>query len=199
MITAEHINSFLPFLSTLIWQIIVAIVIWVFRSELCALLRRIAKVKHGETELTFQESSPNALEPSPVATEALQIRDEEGFFTSRGIEDLVQRSKYLVNSESLRDSILVFKTPEQHTWLIATDQQIFFVLDDEDTRSSQRLIQHRLPLQSALPVSTKQKAREVGVFQLGTSDWWYYSMDILGKPPKAKQRLEVFVKTILGK
>jgi hypothetical protein len=130
--------------------------------------------------------------------EEIKTKGEEKFISSRGIEELVQRSNYFGDSENIRNTILVFSTPQQHTWLIATNQQIFFVLDDEDTRSSQRLIQYRLPLQAALPVTTKQDTREVGVFQLGASDWWYYSMDILGNPSEAKQRLELFVKTVMG-
>lgn len=191
-------DSWLPFLSTLIWQIIVIIGIYLFRSELLALLKRVARLKHGETEVFFQESSTKALDPSPVATEALKLRDEEGFFTLKGIEELILKSKYLESSESLRDSFLVFRTPSQHTWLVATNKQVFFVLDDERTRANQRLIQYRLSLEKALPVDTEQESARSGAFRLGESDWWYYSIDLLGKTLKARQRLEVFVQTAMG-
>jgi hypothetical protein len=191
-------DSWLPFLSTLIWQIIVIIGIFLFRSELLALLKRVARLKHGETEVFFQEASTKALDPSPVATEALKLRDEEGFFTLKGIEELILKSKYIESSESLLASFLVFRTPSQHTWLVATNKQVFFVLDDEHTRANQRLIQYRLSLEKALPVDTEQESARLGVFQLGESDWWYYSIDLLGKSLKARQRLEVFVQTAMG-
>ncbi len=191
-------DTWLPFLSTLIWQIIVIIGIFLFRSELIALLKRVARLKHGETEVFFQESSAKALDPSPVVTEALKLRDEEGFFTLKGIEELILKSKYLESSESLCDSLLVFRTVSQHTWLVATDKQVFFVLDDERTRANQRLIQYRLSLEKALPVDTEQESEHSGAFRLGESDWWYYSIDLLGKTLKARQRLEVFVRTALG-
>ena len=191
-------DSWLPFLSTLIWQIIIIIGIFLFRSELLALLKRVAHLKHGETEIFFQESSTKALDPSPVATEALKLRDEEGFFTLKGIEELILKSKYLESSESLRDSFLVFRTPNQHSWLVATSKQVFFVLDDKRTRANQRLIQYRLSLEKALPVDTEQESARSGTFRLGESDWWYYSIDLLGKTLKARQRLEVFVQTAMG-
>jgi len=185
----------LPFISTLIWQVIVVACLWAFRSELRALLKRILSVKHGQTEVLFQQPSPEALEPSPLASEALEIRDEQGFFTKQGIEKLVKESKYFGTDDNLRDSILVFSTEEQHTWLVATDRRIFFVLDDEKTRLNQRLIQTLIPLEEALPVHTQPESAVAGSFRLGKSAYWYYSYDLLGKPDKAMQRLSVFVNT----
>jgi hypothetical protein len=94
--------------------------------------------------------------------------------------------------------MLVYRTAKQHTWLIATNRQLFFILDDERTRANQRLIQYRLSLENALPVDTDQESEHSGSFRLGESDWWYYSIDLLGKPLKAKQRLDVFVRTAIG-
>ena len=190
-------DSWLSFLSILIWQAIVIGAIILFRSEVRLLLERVARLKHGDTEVIFQEPRSEALEPSPVVAEALKLRDDKGFFTQHGIGELVQKSKYLNKDEYLKDSILVFRTLQQHTWLVATTHQVFFILDDEGTRSSRRLIQHRLPLKSALPVGTKPDSADTGVFQLGKSDWWYYSFNLLGKPVKADQRLNVFVRTAM--
>lgn len=190
-------DSWLPFLSTLIWQAILIGAIVLFRREVRALLRRVGRLKHGSTEVIFQEPRAEALEPSPVVAKALELRDDKGFFTRNGIEELVRKSKYLEDDEDFKDSILVFRTSRQHTWLVATNRQVFFVLDDEGTRSSQRLIQYRLPLQSALPVSTEPDSAGTGAFQLGKSDWWYYSFALLGKPAKANQRLDVFLRTAM--
>ncbi len=188
----------MPFISTLIWQGVVVTVIILFRNEASALLKRLARVKHGQTEVIFQAPHREALDASPAAAEALELRDEEGFFTLRGAEELVRRSKYLDEHEELCESILVFQTGRQHTWLVSTNKQIFYILDDERTRASQRLIQYRLPLDSALPVDTESDSAGTEAFQLGGSDWWYYSYRLLGKPTKAKQRLETFVQAARG-
>jgi hypothetical protein len=190
-------HSGLEFVSTLIWQVIVAICLWQFRGELKALLKRILSVKHGDTEVLFQKPSDEALEANPVVEEALRIRDEEGFFTKQGIEKLVSDSKSLKGGRP-KDSILVFSTNEQHTWLVATESHIYFVLDDEGTRSSQRLIQKIIPLEEALPVHAEKESDEAGSFRLGKSGDWYYSYHLLGKPSKATQRLTAFVNSAKG-
>jgi hypothetical protein len=81
---------------------------------------------------------------------------------------------------------------------VTTNKHIFFILDDESIRANQRLIQYRLPLKSALPIDTESDSSGAGTFKLGESGWWYYSYDLLGKPLKARQRLEVFVRSAMG-
>jgi hypothetical protein len=186
----------LPFISTLIWQIILVACLWAFRSELRSLLKRILSVKHGNTEVLFQQPSPDALEPSPLASEVLKIRDEGGFFTKQGVENIVKESKYFRKDNTLKDSILVFSTEKQRTWLVATDSHVYFILDDECTRSSQRLIQTLIPLEEALPVHAQREDNLSGSFRLGKSAYWYYSFDLVGAPANATQRLSKFVNTI---
>lgn len=188
----EH---WLPFVSTLIWQIILVVALLMFKSELSLLFKRIARLRHGDTEVEFQKSSSEALETAPIATEVLALRDEYGFFTLQGIYDLVNTSKYLGPDEKTLDAILVFSTETQHTWLVSTDSQVFFILDDERTRATQRLIQRRALLSSTRPVQTQQESESSGSFRLGTSDWWYYSIALVGSPEPARRRLESFLKT----
>lgn len=187
-------DSWLSFGSILIWQCIVLVALYSFRSELRDLLQRLARLKHGETEVTFRQKAPETLEPSPVVAEALQLRDPHGFFTSHGIDDVLRRSSYLDPDEQIRDTLPVLRTAEQHTWLIATDRHIFFILDDEQTRAKGVLIQYRLPVDAALPVSTERESASTGAFRLGKSDWWYYSVDLIGMPSVAADRLQEFIR-----
>jgi hypothetical protein len=62
-------EAWLSFVSTLIWQITLIAVVLLFRKEARDLLGRVARLKHGETELIFQEARSEALDPSPVAKE----------------------------------------------------------------------------------------------------------------------------------
>ena len=191
-------SDILSFLSTLIWQAIIIVCLWSLRSEIRALFTRILSVKHGGTEVVFQEQAAAPLEPSPLVTETLEVRDEEGFFTKMGIERLVQQSRHFKRDDLLRDSILVFSTPRQHTWLIATSSDVYFVLDDESTRANQRLIQKLVPLSKAMPVNAQRESTDAGSFQLGESGYWYYSRHLLGPPSQAIRRLTSFIRTAEG-
>jgi hypothetical protein len=72
---------------------------------------------------------------------------------------------------------------------------VFFLLDDERTRASQRIIQLRQGLDNSFPVGTRDESETTGVFQLGQSGWWYYSFELLGAPGAARLRLESFLST----
>jgi hypothetical protein len=192
----EHLFKFF---STFIWQCIVFFVLYVFRKELKGLFERIASVKHNGTEVVFRQGSTNALEPSPDLKAVFTIRDEEGFFTKYGIGDIVRKSNYLQENEDIVDSLLVFKTKEQQTWLLSTNKYIFFILDDEETRTAQRLIQFRLSLESTIQARARKESDNTGTFQLGSSAWWYYSINLLGSPNDAETLLEDFVKKAKNK
>jgi len=188
----------LEFLSTLIWQAILVVCLWSLRSEIRALFKRLVSIKYGDTEAVFQEQAAAPLEPSPLASQAMKVRDEDGFFTNAGIEGLVQQSRYFKPNDSLRDSMLVFSTPRQHTWLVATSSDVYFILDDDSTRASERLIQMLVPLSEALPVNAQRESADAGSFQLGDSGYWYYSRNLLGPPKTAVHRLTKFIRTAQG-
>jgi hypothetical protein len=188
----------LEFLSTLIWQAILVACLWHLRSEIRALLKRLVSVKYGDTEAVFQEQAAVPLEPSPLASQAMKVRDEDGFFTKAGIDGMVQQSRYFKPNDSVRDAILVFSTTRQHTWLVATSSDVYFVLDDESTRANERLIQKLVPLSEALPVNAQRESADAGSFQLGDSGYWYYSRNLLGPPKTAINRLTAFIRTALG-
>ena len=188
----------LEFLSTLIWQAILIACLWSLRTEIRALFKRLVSIKYGDTEAVFQEQAAAPLEPSPLASQVMKVRDEGGFFTKAGIEELVQQSRYLKPGDSLRDSMLVFSTARQHTWLVATSSDVCFILDDESTRASERLIQKLVPLSKALPVNAQQESPDAGSFQLGHSGYWYYSLHLLGPPETAVRRLTRFIRTVQG-
>jgi hypothetical protein len=187
------VDPTLNFISTLIWQCIVAGCLWCFRSELRGLFEKITLFKYKETELHFQKTSGDELEPSPVAREVSKIRDESGFFTQAGIERIVKESRYFKEGDQLRRSLLVFSTARQHTWLVRSNSHIFFILDDEGTRASKRLIQKLVPINDALPVEAKAEDTDTGIFQLGNSGFWYYVYSLLGPHEIAKRRLTDFV------
>lgn len=186
-------KEILEFISSLIWPGIAVWVIWMFRNDFKELIGRIGSIKYGEAEFLFQETTTEALEPSELVKQAMEIRDEEGFFLQESIVNMIRNSAYLSKSEEIKDSILVFSTRWQHTWLVATSNQIFFVLDDERTRASKKLIQTRLPIAASTPVTAELRKGRIGAFKLGEGGSWYYSADLLGPPSVAEKRLTRFV------
>ena len=109
----------------------------------------------------------------------IDVRDKGGFLTRYGIKELVQNSQDLTSGENINETMLVFSPPNQRTWLVSTNKQVFFLLDDEKTRSTQQFIQYRQTLKDCLPITTRKDSDLSGSFQLGLSAFWYYSLNIL--------------------
>lgn len=187
-------KEILPFLSTLIWQVIIVVVLFQLRTEIKSLLKRIAKLKFKDAEFEFQESSAIALDAPPIAKQLLKLRDEKGFFTREGVFDLVNNSKYIDSGETVRDALLVFNTPSQHTWLVRSGKRLFYILDDEKTRTYQSLIQKMIDLPDITLVRTQKESDSSGIFNIEGTGWWYYSVAELGSPQNAKQKIDDFIK-----
>jgi len=183
---------------SLIWQAILVWVIWLFRADLQDLIARISSIKHGDTELGFQEPSSDEFAPSDLASKAMDLRDEEGFFRQDAICQIVSDSSYLQENEKVRDSMLVYRTRLQRTWLVVTNRQVFYVLDDENTRASQRLIQVREPLKKDQKIEANMRRQRTGNFKLGGVGPWLYSVDLLGPPSTAKLRLTRLIKEAIA-
>jgi len=109
----------------------------------------------------------------------------EGQFCSSGeIAREVQLSGRVERDETIVDQLLIFATHRQHTWLVATERSLVFVLDDAETRKEQRLVQRVMELTHALPVSASigvDGAATVG-FGRGELPRWYYSPTLFTSP-----------------
>ena len=58
---------------------------------------------------------------------------ERKFYTKDEIQDFISQSKhYDVNSESRGDSesLMIFKTSQQQTWLVSSSKRLYCILDD---------------------------------------------------------------------
>lgn len=182
------------FISTLIWQIIIVVTILLFSQELQNLLGRIAGFKAGGAEIVFQKAVTETNEAASVDSPALELRDAAGFFSLRGVMELVNTYPKLDSNEKASRGLLVFDTAQQHTWLVATQKRIFFILDDENTREAKNLIQLSVPIHDAVEVVTTLNSENAPVFKIGSSGFWYYSRHRLGDPKAAAEALERFVR-----
>lgn len=190
---ANILNALLPFLSTLIWQILLIYFIYYYRSELSKLLNRIVKLKIGDNEAYFQDAAEDA---KPLTGEA-KIQNErlgtEYFYTKDQIVQLVEKSGSILPIEKVGDPIKLFDTRKQHTWLVPTNKKLFCILDDKNTRTSGRLIQWILPLEEASPIIARAHKRTVGIVQIGSRRNWLYSQRLWSKPEFLEQEIKTLI------
>ena len=173
---AKNVETWLNFVSTLIWQILLAGIVFYFRSELAALFERIATVKVAGHEFTFQPKSPDAIAPGGEADDEIEILGPEGFFTEKGITRLIEKSRLIGANERVVSSLPLYQTPAQHTWLVATNKQLFCVLDDQEGRVTGKLIQWRMDLDEAHPIKDRPYKSDSGLVDIGKKRNWLYSV-----------------------
>jgi hypothetical protein len=172
----------LHFLSTLLWQAVIVWVLYFYRKEVRDFLLRVTGVKILGTELTapIQQPSTSATKVEETLRSSSE-RDAEGFYTKTGIMQLVQDTS--PRGEAVVDALLIFKTPKQHTWLVATQEKLYCVLDDADRRKTGELVQWALPLGDAEPISVKSSDEPTyGFLDIDDQTYWYYSRDLFPLP-----------------
>src|SRR5438552_5299835 len=137
----SDVPSYLKFLSTLIWQILVIAVLVYYRCELGDLLRNISKFKFFGVEGEVQKPVSQAPVVAAEATKKLAAVESGGFLTSDGLRQIVEASGLLDANEKIEATQLIFSTGRQHTWIVATASKLFCLLDDEEERSNGTVIQ----------------------------------------------------------
>jgi hypothetical protein len=132
---ADTVAPWLSFISTLIWQLIIVGALIYFRQRLDVLLSkqpRRLKVGGGGVELEWgleQPPSPEALSPGGEAEADFVL--PAGFLSSDDVTRLIADSGLVQPGEKVTRTLLLFDTKRQRTWLVATNQQLFCLLDGE--------------------------------------------------------------------
>ena len=84
----------------------------------------------------------------------------------------------LVKTDIVINTLLIFETSKQHTWMVTTTSKTYILLDDEHTRASKRLIQASFDKAKTLPLEVRNASRFKGlrVVKFAAQEtWWYYS------------------------
>ncbi|AYR24510.1 SAV_2336 N-terminal domain-related protein [Herbaspirillum rubrisubalbicans] len=99
-----------------------------------------------------------------------------------------------LGSSELR-CLLFFATDKQHSWLVASNHAMVFVLDDVETRRVARQIQRTSSWLDALPVMPKQNSLGESVVNFGASNTsdWYYSPTLFPSPRTLEQAVIAMV------
>jgi hypothetical protein len=88
-----------------------------------------------------------------------------------------------IEETSRAESLLIFQTSKQQTWLVATKAMLYCVLDDltEDFTKvqwsipAQRLVSHGRLI---IPISTHNKTERTGLVNIGEHQNWYFSRQL---------------------
>lgn len=192
---AKIYSSTLEFIGKLVWPIVILLVLHRFRIQLGHLLSRLGSVKVAGSEWVFQSQTGKAPEPSKELKRTTFEIGVDGFLTSRSIRAAVAESGLLEDGDAVAGDLLIFLTPEQRTWLIATDFHVFVLLDDEDTRKESQFIQTFFERSRTLPLEFRiSNGTEVVKFA-AENIWWYYSVDLFPTPSVLKEAVIRLVKT----
>lgn len=182
----------LEFLSTLIWQAMLVAGLYFFRREVAGLLAKVASIKFGDAEVSFQEPADDA-EAEPVSAPEVEVRTigPGGFLTPEGVIQLIRDSDAVPGDDSpIAPPFLLFRTSKQRTWLVRTPNHLVCVLDDESTRARGRLVQWRLPLGQVTPIRAREKRRGTGRIDLGPRKGWLYSTTLHPDPEDLEREVE---------
>lgn len=176
---APVVVAVLNFLGSLVWPLVFVWVVVRFRAQFEQLLNRIVSADVAGNKFVFQQPSAEATATPDARVEINQI-DPQGFFTSKGIQEIVTQSGLLPPGEEALDQLLLFDNGRQHTWLVASPTKLAFVLDDEGTRASNRLVQQVIDIDGALPLefATKGDGSPAVKFGRGPGPSWYYSSSL---------------------
>lgn len=123
--------------------------------------------------------------PEGVVYPAGQPRPPQSFLT----EEEIRRAASTDIPISRLRTLLIFRTPRQQTWLVASHESLMFLLDDDDTRASGRLLQRRSGWLDVLPLAIgKNDARHATIgFGPEHQPRWYYS-ELLFPTPASLQK-----------
>lgn len=131
-----------------------------------------------------------------IATKAV-LQDEQSFYTDEGLDQLLVASGKLSYDEVIYKKLLLFRTRKQRTWVIATNQNLFLLLDDEKTRIGERVIRWHQSLPKAIPVRAYISKNGNHVIDIGTRKRWLYSKTLHPNPEELVENVETMIKDAL--
>ena len=175
-VTTRLATASLEFAKALVWPVALLWILHRFRPQLSDLLARIGSVKIAGSEWVFQEPLPKAAETvAPTSSFGDWEVGADGFLNTSSLRSIVSHSKLFEVGESVTAELMIFQTPAQRTWLMATNRRIFVLLDDDVTREEKHVIQTSFDRARTLPLQFG-KSEGVGIVKFRAEPtWWYYS------------------------
>jgi hypothetical protein len=181
--------AIIQLLGQLAWPTAVLIIVHRFHKQLEGLLGRVASIKLGGSEWVFQEGVIKP--PTVTPTNLTPTIGPDGFLTIESLRMFVAQSGLLdKEEEGVRKELLIFQTPKQRTWLLATKNFTFVLLDDEHTRAKNKLVQTLFEKKKALPLAFGAD-KGAGIVKFGAEEtWWYYSFQLFPDTSRLQKAVE---------
>ncbi len=112
-------------------------------------------------------------------------------------ESITKSRSYDSSSDSLDDasSLLIFETSRQHTWLVATSDSLYFVLDDirmpePQIKRAVRRRELKTRDDGTVAVDTRSKSTSTGLVDVGLRRrGWLYSKDLFSSQRPIEQAI----------
>lgn len=166
-------------------------------SEVHSLIKRAAVasvLRKGSLPRTDIES--RILEEIPYEKRDIKDIPSGEFCTLDEIYQSLRNTNYLQKGDRIIDSLLVFETSKQRSWLIATTRLLLFILDDQNTRQKRRLCQRGSLLSDASELTASIDGKGVATFRIGGSEKraWYFSPSLFESP----RDLEAAIQKLIG-
>lgn len=172
------VSALVDLIKALVWPALVVWLVLRFRVQVTELLTRLGSFKVPGGEFVFQQASVKLL-ADVQAKRGLDLHlGPDGFLTLQSLREVVAHFALLEKDEPVKGELLIFQTPRQRTWLIATAKRTFIVLDDEKTRLKRNLVQTFFAVKETAPLEfTVSKGS--GTVKFAAEDtWWFYSQHL---------------------
>jgi hypothetical protein len=161
----------------LAWPATLLFIVWRFRPLIEALIRKLTRMKVAGAEFSFQEPAGTARDIRSPPQISLDT-GPDGFLTTDTLRELVGRSGLLAGDVAAEALLQIFQTPRQRTWLAATSNHVFVLLDDDTTRTRSTVVQDLFGKATALPLEFREESGS-GIVKFGSNaTWWYYSLNL---------------------
>lgn len=89
------------------------------------------------------------------------------------------------------ETLLLFRTKTQRTWLVTTRGALYCVLDSQNTSDADRLVQWEMNLQPGTPVHARPRSRHkvTGLIDIGKRQNWLYSLRLHREPSRLETEI----------
>jgi serine/threonine protein kinase len=146
----------------------------------------------GQVRNSIMELEVYSLKDEPTFLPKITIFDDKDF-----INDVLKSVHEFSINERIMDIILILSTKQQQTWLIATTENIYCVLNDKITFNKRTFLQWRMSLDEAdgyIRVGRKNDDKDFGLLDIGKRRNWLYNTKLFPNIYDLHDAIEVLLK-----
>jgi len=191
---ASVLNALIQLLGKLLWPAVAIVFLLSFKQSIRLLIDRVASVSLPGTRFVFQKQTITAPVASAELLAATFEVGHDGFLTTGARKKVINESR-LEEQPVWRKELLIYSNPTQRTWMVATEKNVFVLLDDPNTRFTKTIVQAFFAKELALPLKYGTDGPTSTVsFAVDENDWWYYSDTLFPTPDKFEIAVKKLVK-----